>query len=222
MRPPPAVPTIGRYLLLLSRSWWVIVLATVLSAGSGWLVWHNDPTWVAATRVLVVTPGGAQPPDAYYGNLSARTRTLTLEQLAQSAQVTGRAIDQFELQETSETLAEKIVAVPTESSFIELRVQGDSPKAAQDAANSITGNLIAVVNEIETLDKGSTELLWVDQATYASDGRPSKWRSMLMGAGVGLAWSVVGILAYWLLIGTLFDRNQVTRVVQAGRAERNL
>ena len=215
MKPPVGVPKVGRYLLLLARSWWVIVLATVLSAGAGWLVWHNDPTWVAATRVLVVTPGGAQPPDAYYGNLSARTR-------AQSTQVTGRAIDQFELQETPETLAEKIIAVPSETALVELRVEGDSPEAAQDAANSITGNLIAVLNEIEALDKGGTELLWIDQATYASDGRPSKWRSMAMGAGVGLAWSVVIVLAYRLLVGTVFDRDQLRRVVDSTRAERKL
>lgn len=222
MKPPAGVPTIGRYLLLVGRSWWVIVLATALSAGSGWLVWHNDPTWVATTRLLIVAPGGAQPSDAYYGNLSSRTRTLTIQELAQSAQVTGRAIDQFELQETPETLAEKIIVVPSQTAFVELRVEGDSPKAAQDAANSITGNLIAVTNEIETLDKGDTELLWIDQATHATDGRPSKWRSMLLGGGVGLAWSVVIVLAYRLLVGTVFDRNQLRRVVDNARAERDL
>ena len=222
MKPPVGVPAVGRYLLLLARSWWVIVLATGLSAGAGFLVWHNDPTWVATTRVLVVTPGGAQPPDAYYGNLSARTRAQTIQELARSAQVTGRAIDQFELQETSETSAEKIIAVPSETALVELRVEGDSPKAAQDAANSITGNLIAVLNEIETLDKGDTELLWIDQATYSSDGRPSKWRSMAMGACVGLAWSVVIVLAYRLLVGTVFDRSQLRHIVDSTRAERKL
>lgn len=222
MKPPASVPTPGRYLRLLARSWWAVLLATVLSAGAGWLVWHNDSTWVAATRMLIVSPGGAQPPDAYYGNLSSRTRAVTLQELARSTQVTSRAIDQFELPETPETLAEKITAVPTETAFVELRVEGDSPEAARDTANTVTANLIVVLDEIETMDKGNTELVWIDKADHAVDGRPSKSRSMLLGAGVGLAWSVVITLTYWLLVGTVFDRDQVRRLIGDSRTERKL
>jgi len=220
VKPPVDVPTIRDYLRLLAKSWWAILLAVALSVGAGWLYWHNDHTYVATTRLLIVTPGGATPPDAYYGDLSAATRVLTMQNLAQSTQVTSRAIDQYQLNETPATLAKKIVVVPSapQTAFIELRVTGDSPQAAMDAANSVTGNLIAVTSEIEGLDKGDTELLWIDHATHAGDGRASKWRSMAMGGMVGLSWSIVIVLTYWLLLGSVLDRKHIRRVITDARA----
>ena len=57
-----------------------------------------------------------------------------------------------------------------------------------------------------------------DKAWWATGKARLVW---LLGGLVGLAWSSVIALTYWLLVGIVFDTTQIRRVVRIARAERN-
>jgi capsular polysaccharide biosynthesis protein len=213
MRAPAESPRLSDYLRLLAGSWIVIVLVTALSAGAGWLVWHNDQKYDATTRFLVVAPGGAEPADVYYGSLSAMARTPTYQQLARSSQVTMRTIDELKLRLTPEELAKNITVEPTKSAMLEMHVTAPDPNEARDTANSIARNLLQVSSEMEGLDTGATDLVLIDSASGAADTRPSRSQQMLLAGLMGLAISVVLVLAYRLATGDVVDRKQVGHIV---------
>ena len=81
VRPPADVPRFNDYLRILAASWGVIGAAALLGGGAGWLVWHNEHKVEAYARFFVVTPAGAQPADAQYGNVSALSKTVTFRTL---------------------------------------------------------------------------------------------------------------------------------------------
>jgi capsular polysaccharide biosynthesis protein len=213
MRPPPDAPRAHDYLRLLMDSWIVIVLAFGLSAGAGWLVWHNEHKCVATVRLLIVEPGGAEPSDAFFGNLTALSRALTYQQLARSTQVTMRTIDLLKLHQSPADLAKNVTMVPTQTAVLEMRVAAADPGVAQNTANAEALSLIEVSKEIETVDTAATDLVMVDVANGAGDNRGSLATTMLFAGLLGLAASVVLVFGYGLAVGSVIDRRQVGDIV---------
>jgi capsular polysaccharide biosynthesis protein len=220
VRPPAGVPQVRDYLHLLVDGWIVIVLTTVLSVGAGWAAWETrDPVYGSTARVFVVAPGGATPMDAYYGGLRAVSRTVTYRQLATSAQVAARSIDQLGLQQTPQEFRERVTVGATNSALLEISVTGHHPELTRDTANVLTANLIQVSREMAAVDTAATELVLVDQAS-----QPYRLGSMrqyfVWGGVIGLALSAVLVLAHGALRGTLLGKRQVGRVVDAARRRR--
>ncbi|BBZ27160.1 hypothetical protein MMAD_14550 [Mycolicibacterium madagascariense] len=217
MRPPRDAPQIRDYGRLLARFWVVVVLATALSAGAGWLVWHHERNYVASLKFLVVTPGGAEPFDAFYGNLTAMSRALTYESLAHDPKVLQRTEDELGADRGGQTLVKGITVVPSTSAVFDVLVAAAEPEAAKNAANTLGRNMIAASDALQKADPEAAGLVLVDPANDAADARGPASSVMLTGALLGLVSSVVLVLAYGLVLNSVDDRRQVARIVDVVR-----
>jgi capsular polysaccharide biosynthesis protein len=217
VRPPRDAPQIRDYGNLLARYWIIVVLATVLSAGAGWLVWHHERNYVASIKFLVVTPGGAQPFDAFYGNLTAMSRTLTYESLAHNPKVLQQTEDELGADRGGQTLVKGITVVPSTSAVFDVLVAAAEPEAAKNAANTLARNMVAASAELQKADPEAAGLVLVDQANDVADARGSATSVMITGALLGLISSVVLVLAYGLVLGSVDNRRQVAHIVDGVR-----
>jgi capsular polysaccharide biosynthesis protein len=224
MKPPKKVPRAGDYLQMLRDGWIVIVCATVLSVGAGWLARQTSaPVYHATTRIIVVTPSGADVTEAWLGNVSAMARALSIQQLAQNPQVAKRTIDQLGLHKTPAQLSKNITAL-VHSAMLEIDVKGDKGDDAaltRNTANSVTFNLLQLAREMADLDKSGTDVVLIDTASGASDGRRSLTQYLLLGGLLGLVLSVVGVVAADVTRDKVLGERHIAHIVDETVAGRN-
>ncbi|MDT5018316.1 MAG: hypothetical protein QOD39_4476, partial [Mycobacterium sp.] len=191
MRPPARVPRVRDYLLLLRNGWIVILAATALSVGAGWVAWETaKPDYSSTARIFATTRGSATPMDAYYGHLNSVSRTLTIQSLARSPQVTMRTIDQLGLEETPGDLAAQIIVVVTNSALMDVQVIGDDPTTTRRTANAVASNLMQLTREMGGVDTSNVEVVLVDSAS-TPERVGSMWQNMYRAGALGLALSAV-------------------------------
>lgn len=221
MKSPPGVPRLRDYARIVMSSWIVVLCATALSAGIGWLSWQTSTaTYQSSTTLFVITPGSATTLDAYYGQLTAVSRVQTYQQLATSSQVTSRTIDQLGLAETTEELAAQISVAPTATSALfDVVVTGTDPARTQEIAGAVGANMVDLSRQLAAVDTATTELVMVDGASLAAR-QGSAWRSILAATALGFALSVVLVCAHGVIVDRLLARGEVDRVVGGAAAER--
>jgi capsular polysaccharide biosynthesis protein len=221
MKSPENVPLMRDYLQLLRGGWIVILCATVLSVGAGWLAWEtSDPVYSSTAKVFATTKGSATPVDAYYGHLNSVSRTLTIQSLARSPQVTMRTIDQLGLQDTPGDLAGRIAVIVTNSALMDIVVTGSDPTVTRRTANAVAANLMQLTREIGGIDTSNVDLSLVDSGS-APERVGSMWQFMFHAGALGLAISVVLVLGYGLVRNKLLGKGHVDRIVGEAVAGRN-
>jgi capsular polysaccharide biosynthesis protein len=214
------VPRLRDYLQMLRNGWIVILAATALSVGAGWVAWQTaDPVYQSTARVFATTKGSATPVDAYYGHLNSVSRTLTIQNLARSPQVTMRTIDQLGLDDTPGELASRITVVVTTSALMDVLVTGDDPTLTRRTANAVAANLMQLTREMGGLDTSNVDLVLVDSAGPAVRAG-SMWQFMIQAGALGLAVSVFVVLAYGLVRNKVLGKGHVDRVVDEAVAGR--
>lgn len=220
MKAPSPVPRARDYLRIVARYWLIIVAATLLSVVAGWFAHRStDPIYVATTRVMVVAPGSAEVFDAYYGHLAASGRAASIAQLATNPQVAKRTIDQLNLDQTPADVVKRIKPLVRDT-VVEITVTGDTLELARDTANSVLFNLMAVTDEMADLDKSGTDVVVVDTASGAVDGRAPLLSYLQLGGGIGFGLSVVLVIAYGRTRGAVLSEEQVAHIVDESAAER--
>jgi capsular polysaccharide biosynthesis protein len=210
---------------MLADRWLVILAATLLSAVAVVVAnrYFQDPVYAASNEVFAIVPGDAQSHAAYEGNRGASVRMDTYAQLATSAIVTQRAIDELGLPDTAKDLAKRITvkSVPaTLSQFsyplsvlLDVQVTGSDPKQTVDIANAVGQNLVEASQEVEwTGTESGPELVLVDQAKTAHEVRASWLADAGFGAALGLALSCLGVLATGAWRDKVLTRGQVAYV----------
>jgi capsular polysaccharide biosynthesis protein len=213
MRPPTRVPRPRDYLNLLLNCWVVVLCATALSVGAGWVAWRTaDPEYQSTAGMFIVTPGGATPQDAYYGNLNSSTRITTFQQLAVSSLVTTRVIDKLSLRKTPDELAEDITVIGIPPAVLAISVVGDDPKLTVEIANAVTGAMVDLSRELAAVDTSAPELALVDQAGPAIR-RGSLRQNLLVGGGIGFALSAVLVVGYGLIRNRIDGREQAAHIL---------
>lgn len=215
------MPRLRDYLLMLRNGWIVILAATALSVGAGWVGWQTSaPVYSSTARVFATTKGSATPVDAYYGHLNSVSRTLTIQSLARSPQVTMRTIDQLGLDVTPGDLASRIAVGVTTSALMNVVVTGDDPTITRRTANAVAANLMQLTREMGGLDTSNVDLVLVDSAGPA-ERVGSTWQFMLHAGALGLAISAVLVLAYGLVGNKVLGKGHVDRVVDEAVAGRD-
>lgn len=216
MNPPENAPRLRDYLLMLSRGWFVVVLATVLAAGTGWVSWHTmTPLYQSSSRVMVMSPGAATSFDAFYGQLNSSSRTLTHQLLTQSDQVTGRTIEQLGLSDTPEELAGRILVVPSEGTTFDIVATASDSAQARELAQAVTTNLVDVQRGLAELDGSATELVVLDDAGPAKRVG-SMWSTVLQAGALGLVMSMLIVIAWALVRDRVLGRSQLDALVGNG------
>jgi capsular polysaccharide biosynthesis protein len=213
VKPPSAVPRARDYLQLLAQSWWVVVLAAVFSGLLGWYNWQTGPAVYQSTAKLFVTsPGSATTLDAFYGQLNAASETLTYQHLARSSQVTARTIEQLQLRQTTGGLAKRILVTSPNTSVLDVNVIGADPELTQKTATAVAANMIQVSKELAQATSADIQLVQVDPAGPA-ERQGAWWKAILQAAGLGLALSIVLVLARGLLVDIVLSKGQVGHIV---------
>lgn len=214
MIPPKGAPTFRDYLQILGRGWLVVVAATALSAGLGWVSWEfGKATYTSTSRVIISSIGDASSLDAFYGVANAESRVTTWTFLARSERVTGPTIDQLGLGETTASLAGRISILPSATPVLDIVVKGTDPEETRRTADAVTNNLVALSKQLVKVDGSSTDLVLVDGAGPAK--RDGSLKSTLIKAtSVGLVVSLVLVLALGLSLNRVLGRRQLERVVQ--------
>lgn len=215
---PPDAPRLVDYLQIVLRGWLVLLCATVLSIGVGWIAWETTtPVYDSTSRVIVKSTGDATPLDAFYGQVNSKSRVSTYQYLARSERVTGPTADQLGLALTAQDLAGRISIAPSLTPVMDIVVKGTNPDETREVATAVTANLIAAAGELAKVDGGGTELVLVDDAGPAKR-EGSLTRNLVQAGGLGFFLALVLVLAWGLLQDQLLGRRQLGRVVNgAGR-----
>jgi capsular polysaccharide biosynthesis protein len=215
------VPRVRDYLYLLRNGAIVILAATALSVGAGWIAWEtSDAVYSSTARAFATTRGSATPLDAYYGHLNSVSRTLTIQRLARSPQITVRTVDQLGLPDTPDGLGSRITIGVTNSALMEIQVTGDDPTLTRRTTNAVAANLMQLTREMGGVDTSNVELTIVDSAGPA-ERVGSMWQFMLHAGLLGLTLSTILVLGYGLLRNKLLGKGDVDRVVDEAVAGRD-
>ena len=192
--------------------WWLLVVcATALSAGMGWVSWNTvTPVYQSSAKVLITTPGGATTWDAFYGQLTAMSSLRSYLQIVHSTEVTSRTIKQLGLTETPDELSGRIVVPPSRTATQDIQVTGSDPAQTREIAQAVSTNLIGVSRELAKAS--GTEFVRVDNAGPA-ERVGSMWQPISQGAALGFVISVVLVLAYSLIRDSVVTRGQFGRIV---------
>ena len=214
---PTGVPSLRDYGRMIRDGWVLILAATMLSAGAAWLA--NSlvtPSYTATSRVILTAPGPSSPRAALDGNRSSLVRVESYAHLAVSEQVLRRVIVDLQLSATPQELASDIAVVPTPgSTLIDISATMDDAEASRDIANSVAINLIQLVSEIDLgADGPVSEVTLIDEATLPA-ATSERTSNLVLGAGFGLALSVVLLIASGVRRDAIDSREQVEDIVRA-------
>jgi capsular polysaccharide biosynthesis protein len=205
---------------MLRNGWIVVLSATALSVGAGWVAWETKvPVYSSTAKVFATTTGSATPLDAYYGHLNSNSRTLTLQSLARSPQVTLRTINQLGLHDTPDNVAGHIAVSAKNSVLMDVVVTGDDPTLTRRTADAVAANLMQLTRAMAGVDTSNVDLALVDSAA-PGERQGAMWKFMLSAGAFGLALSAVLVLGYGLVRNKLLGKGHVDRVVDevvAGR-----
>ena len=219
MSSPPVstgAPSLGDYGRMLVRGWALILAATVLSVGAAWLADSLvEPTYTAASKVLLTAPGPSSPRAAMDGNRSSLVRVESYVGLAASEQVLRRVIVDLDLDVTPAELASNLLVIPTPgSALIDINAASDDAGTARDVANSVALNLIELVEEIDLgADGPVSEVVLIDAASLPSvSGTLSS--NLLLGGVMGFVVSAVLVVGSGVRRDTISSRSQIENIAR--------
>ena len=212
MKLPTGAPKLRDYLQIVANGWLVVLCATVLSAGVGWLTWRTEtPSYQSSTKVLITTPGSATAMDAFYGQGNSISRGLTYTLLARSAAVTSRTIEQLDLAMTTDDLAAQITVLPSASAVFDITVTGTDPEQTRQLADAVTANLIGVSRQMASVDTSATDLIQVDKATPPHRVGTAR-QTIIQATSLRFVLAIVLVSAVALAQDRLLGRRQVRRI----------
>jgi succinoglycan biosynthesis transport protein ExoP len=191
--------TLRRYLSILIRWWWLLLLGPLVAGVVGFLVTRTiPPTYRASTLVFVnqtATPNAVTYNDA----LLNQQLVKTYSRMAQQPDVLGQVIERLRLPMDTAALARHVTIQPVrETQLLEISAEGTDPAVVRDIANTIA----EVFLELRTrhLPGSGGDSLWVAQSALLPV-EPIGPRLLLSTAlaallGLLLAAAIVGLFEY--------------------------
>ncbi|MFI6047921.1 GNVR domain-containing protein [Nocardia sp. NPDC051321] len=183
----------------IARRRWVIIVAVVvlcLGASAGYLS-TQPTTYVATSSMYVSMATGTSVNDSYQGGLAAQQRVRSYLDLATSATVAKRVIDDLGLKMSVSEVQSKIKAFsPPATTNIVLTVQWSTAEGARDFANSVTAQFRRLVDELETIERDAApaaRITVVDRAEVpTAPSGPQANRILALGLLAGLVLGCAG------------------------------
>lgn len=197
------------YLRILHRHWIIIVSVTVLAAAAG-LGWSllRTPVYEASTQLYVSVRASDKGVvgELAQGTSYARQAVTSFVDVADSAVVLDRVIEELGLHTTSEKLARRLTAsVPANTVIISITASDEDPARAAAIANSVGRNFSeVVVDQLEKPDGAASSLVRIKTIQPALEpvapSSPNLPLNIALGALIGL---IVGIA--FAVLRTLTD-----------------
>ncbi len=188
-------------LRVLQRRWVTILVTTALVVlGALLLAWRTAPLYEASTTLFVSSRAGQDTSDVYEGGLFSAQRVQSYAELIKDDTLAVRTIGKLGLPMTIGDWKGQVTAGAKPGTvLIDVRVRDTSPVRAQDLANTLSDEFVAMVAELETPRPGDVPDARVIVAKRASlptqpvIAQPT--RNIAMGLALGL---VAGTAAAWL------------------------
>jgi hypothetical protein len=95
---------------------------------------------------------------------------------------------------------------------LDVTVVGVDPELTQKTANAVATNMIQVSKELSSVSSSGNELVLIDSAGPAVR-QGSWWKAILEAGAIGLALSLVLVLARDLLLDKVLGKGQVGHIV---------
>ncbi|QIS03623.1 protein tyrosine kinase [Nocardia brasiliensis] len=186
------------YWRIARRRWVIIVTAVVLClAAAGGYASTLPTTYVAASSMYVSMATGTSVNDSYQGGLAAQQRVRSYLDLATSATVAKRVIDDLGLPLSVGEVQSKIKAFsPPATTNLVITVEAGTAEGARDLANSVVAQFRRLIDELETIERDAApaaRVAVVDRAELpTAPSGPQTKRLLLLGMLAGLALGCAG------------------------------
>ncbi|HEU5043486.1 MAG TPA: hypothetical protein VFT75_05065 [Nocardioidaceae bacterium] len=216
-----------QYARLILRYWLLLLAATVLGGAAGAVLTLAQPDEYQTSTILGVVGttnavGTKKTPDlgqAYQSQLLGQGAAATIAALASSQVVLHDAATSIGLGLDAEALARELtVQVPTGTSLVELTVQDQSPRRAQQIATEIGSSLTARAAKMAPTAAGVPAPTLVVVQPAALPTRPvdtGVTMNTLIGAMLGLLVGLGLASLHLYLRGSLQGRDDVYRILPA-------
>jgi non-specific protein-tyrosine kinase len=132
-----------RYIGILVKWWWLLILVTGVAAVTGYWVSQRQPrVYQSSTTLMVGQSIQATQPDSRDIQTSQQL-ALTYADIARRQPVLQGVIDRLNLSDTWQQLKNRVKVTPVEGTqLLEIRVEASSPAVAQVTADEIAHELI--------------------------------------------------------------------------------
>lgn len=185
----------------IARRRWLLILAVLvlcLVAAVGYA--RSQPkNYVATSSVYVSMATGTSVNDSYQGGLAAQQRVRSYLDLATSANVAKRTIDDLSLKMSVEELRGKITAAsPPATTLIVFSVKDSTAERARDIANTVVAQFRQLIAELESIEKDAAPAARaevVDRAELPS-GPSGPQSTRLLGLGLLAGLALGGLAAF--------------------------
>ncbi|MGW0023006.1 hypothetical protein [Rhodococcus sp. NPDC003383] len=188
------------------------VCAVVVIAGLSWIALNPAP-YVSTTQ-LMVSIEGTTTATAYENDEVVAGRVNSYVALLTSDVVSQRVVDELDLPETAQELAEQVSAtiVPPRTAIIDVAVTDESPTRAQLLADTFAREFIEYADASETPTGADGQKVHAQVITAATEPHERRVERIGLAVIAALAGLVLGAIAVWV-------RAQTDRVVRtAARA----
>lgn len=143
---------IRRYLAIVQRWFWLIIMGALLAGATAYFVSDNSPRVYRATaRLLIDQAPGSSSGNEYTQILVEQRLTTTYVELIKLDPVMFETIERLQLPYTPEELNSMIsVSAPPETQLIVISAEANDPQQATDLANTISQVFITQNEERQT------------------------------------------------------------------------
>ncbi|WP_067839073.1 Wzz/FepE/Etk N-terminal domain-containing protein [Nocardia lijiangensis] len=186
----------------IARRRWLVIAAVVLAclAASAVYLRGQPTTYSASSSMYVSMATGTSVNDSYQGGLAAQQRVRSYLDLATSATVAERVIDDLSITMSVDELRGKITAAsPPATTLIVISVADGNAQRARDLANTVVAHFRRLIDELETIERDAApaaRVAVVDRAELpTSPAGPQSGRVLALGLLAGL---MLGALAAYL------------------------
>ena len=187
----------SHYVVSAIRRHWLLVAATTIFGGffAAVYAFTATPEYVASTKMFIAAQPPVSPEEAYTGSQFASSRMASYVDLVTGHALAARTVERLHLGIAADDLARKVSATVNPGSVIvKLSITDSSPEAAQDPANAVSEDFVAMVQELEPATPGGDVAARAMLIQRADDARwisPDRRLIVPLGIAVGLLIGIV-------------------------------
>jgi capsular polysaccharide biosynthesis protein/Mrp family chromosome partitioning ATPase len=192
---------LARYLAIIRRWWWTIVVATWAAGLAAYLAASQLPQTYEAKATVLVGPVSAD----FDTQRAAGQLVETYAEIIPSRPIVRATIQDLGLPDSDATLARRISAIAdTTTRFLTIRVQYDDPQTAADIANNLVDQLSKETTSATIRPEGEPRL-WEEAIPNEEPIAPEVGLITFLAAAAGLAAALILVTAVEYLIAPIRD-----------------
>lgn len=189
-----------RYLSLLLKHWWVLVLVAALGAGGGYAYASSQtPTYRATTTVFLSVSQGGTTQELVQGSVYTQGVVESYARLATQPIVLDPVRDRLDLAVSARALARQVSATAElDTTLIAISAEGSDPQQTARLADAVADELRAAVRTLSpstATDEEAVRLTTVGEAAVPRFPVSPNTRVLTAaGAALGLLLAVTGLV----------------------------